>query len=202
MSRLASSVRREQILDRAGELAAETGLAHLTMKRIATRVGFSETAIYRYFPTKHALLAGLMDRLEARLLHLIRAIAAEDGTGAIHRLQRIVEHHLGLVLEPHSLSIQLLAEASAAGDPILLSRLRTIMRGYVDVLMGVIEEARAAGSLAPTIDPAVLVIWLLGGPAAMAIQHRLRLDSALEQRVAGRLVPFMFQMIAHAERTR
>lgn len=196
---MASSARREQVLDRASELATEAGLGHLTMKRIAARVGFSEAAIYRHFATKQDLLLGLMERLEAQLLVPIRAIADKSDLPPTARLQQIVQHHLTLVLERHSLPIQLLAEASAAGDPILLSRMRGIMRGYVDVLMRLADDAKASGSLSADIDPGVLAVWLLGGPAAMAIEHRLRLDPALERRVEGKLVPFMFQLLVRPE---
>ena len=199
---MASAARREQILDRASELATEAGLGQMTMKRIAGRVGFSEAAIYRHFPTKQALLLGLMDRLETQLLVPIRAIAVKSELAPTARLQQIVQHHLTLVLERHSLPIQLLAEASAAGDPVLLSRMRGIMRGYVDVLVRLAGDAIAAGGLSADIDPGVLAVWLLGGPAAMAIEHRLRLDPFLERRVAGQLVPFMFRLLAGVADTR
>ena len=91
---MASLARREQILDRASELATEAGLGQLTMKRIAARVGFSEAAIYRHFPTKQALLLGLMDRLETQLLQPIRAIANKSELAPTARLQQIVQHHL------------------------------------------------------------------------------------------------------------
>jgi AcrR family transcriptional regulator len=192
---MASPVRREQVLDRASELATESGLGQMTMKRIAARVGFSEAAIYRHFPTKQAVMLGLMDRLETQLLVPIRAIAATSELAPVARLQQVVQHHLSLVLERHSLPIQLLAEASAAGDPVLLSRMRGIMRGYVDILTRLAEDAIADGSVPADVDPGVIAVWLLGGPAAMAIEHRLRLDPALERRVEGELVPFMFQLL-------
>ncbi len=172
----------------------------MTMKRIAARVGFSEAAIYRHFATKQALLLGLMDRLEAQLLVPIRAIAEKSELAPTARLQQIVQHHLSVVLERHSLPIQLLAEASAAGDPRLLSRMRGIMRGYVEILTRLAKDAMESGHLSSDIDPGVLAVWLLGGPAAMAIEHRLRLDPALERRVAGKLVPFMFHIVGNSPR--
>lgn len=200
---MTATARREEILARAGDLAAEAGLGQLTMKRIAARVGFSEAALYRYFPTKQALLLGLMDRLEAQLLVPVQAIGDTEGLPPLTRLQQIVQHHLTLVLERHSLPIQLLAEASAAGDPQLLSRMRGIMRGYLDVLVRLVGEAAASGTLSPDTEPAVIAIWLLGGPAAMAIEHRLRLDPSLERRVEAALVPFMFRLLGNvgSERT-
>ncbi len=192
---VASPERREQILERASELATETGLGQLTMKRIAARVGFSESAIYRHFPTKVDLLLGLMGRLETQLLQPIRGIADQAEIGPLVRLQRILEHHLSLVLQRHSPPIQLLSEASAAGDPVLLSRMRGIMRAYADILTRVANEAIASHELPSDLDAAVLAVWLLGGPAAMAIHHRLRVDPDLERHVEGQLVPFMFHLL-------
>ncbi len=194
--RVAAAARREQILDRASELATESGLGQMTMKRIAARVGFSEAAIYRHFATKQALLLGLMDRLEAQLLVPIRAIAEKGDLTPTARLQQIVQHHLSVVLERHGLPIQLLAEASAAGDPALLARMRGLIRGYVEILTRLAKGAVESGHLSSDIDPGVLALWLLGGPAAMAIEHRLRLDPSLERRVADKLVPFMFHLLA------
>lgn len=165
------------------------------MKRIAARVGFSEAAMYRHFATKQALLLGLMDRLEDQLLVPARAIAGQAETPALERLASVVRHHLSLVLERHRLPIEMLAEASAAGDPVLLSRMRGIMRGYMDVLVCLGEEAAAGGSLPRDIDPGVLAVWLLGGPAGMALEHRLRLDPSLQRRAEGELVPFIFGLL-------
>ena len=52
--------RQDEILDRTIELLREAGLAGLTMKKVAERVGFTEPAIYRHFPNKQALLAGVL----------------------------------------------------------------------------------------------------------------------------------------------
>lgn len=194
-ARLASAERREQILERATELATETGLGQLTMKRIAARVGFSESAIYRHFPTKQALLLGLMSRLDTQLLQPIRALAELTDLSPTRRLERILQHHLSLVVQPHSLPIQLLAEASAAGDPLLLSRMRSIMGAYLDILTRLAREAADLDELPGDTDPALLAVWLLGGPAAVAIHHRLGVDPDLERRVERTLVPFAFHLL-------
>ncbi len=190
-----SPERQEDILDRALELAASTGLAELTMKKIAARVGFSEAAIYRHFPTKQALLLALMARLETRLVRRVEAIAAEDGPAPADRIARILEHHLGLVLEEHSLPIMLLAEASASGDPVLLRRMRGIMQRYVGILGRLVKEGMDRGELPDTARPETVAMLLLGVPASMAIEHRLIANGALERRVAAEIVPFVLQLL-------
>jgi len=193
-TRVPAPVRREQILNRALELARREGLAALTMKKIAGRVGFSEAAIYRHFPTKASLLLGLMDRLESTLLDPIRAIASDQSVDAAERLGAILRHHTSIVIERDSLPMLLLAEASASGEPALVARMRAIFSDYLDVLDGLLtgSGARPAGAKAP---PPGLALLLLGLPAAMAIHHRLRPDEAAERAAADALVPLLVECV-------
>lgn len=204
---MASSIRQEQILDRAVELVAKAGLANLTMKKIALRVGFSEAAIYRHFSTKQRLLLGLMDRLEHLLLDPIRAIAADAGALPIDRLSRILTHHLRIVLNHDSLPILLLAEASASGDPKLVQRMRDIFSPYRALLCELLTQVTPTGRTRPAgvigsdggeiaIGPDALALLLLGVPAALAIQHRLQPHRAIEQRAIAEVAPWLLAAIA------
>jgi AcrR family transcriptional regulator len=59
---------REAILDAALDLADERGLAAVSMRAVAQRVGVSAMALYPYIGSKDALLDGLVDRMLASLL--------------------------------------------------------------------------------------------------------------------------------------
>lgn len=62
---------RRAVLDAALALFKESGLAGVTMRGVAARVGVSAMALYHYFPSKDALLYGLweatIDELQAEL---------------------------------------------------------------------------------------------------------------------------------------
>lgn len=51
--------RRQAILDEARDLVNASGFDALTLQRLATRLGYAVGALYRYFPSKEALIAGL-----------------------------------------------------------------------------------------------------------------------------------------------
>src|SRR3954453_15396793 len=123
-----STPRQEEILDRTFELVRESGLANLTMKKVADRMGFTEPALYRHFPNKQALILGLLGRLESLLLPTIEAAATQEGLPPVERLERIVVYHLGLILRTDGLPFLILAEASATGDEVVIARMRTIVR--------------------------------------------------------------------------
>src|SRR5262245_15570035 len=93
----ATTPRQDEILSRTLDLVREGGLANLTMKKVAERMGFTEPALYRHYPTKQALILGLLDRLEGMLLSRIQALAADAAARPIERLERMVSHHLGLI---------------------------------------------------------------------------------------------------------
>ena len=63
--------RREQIVRAATEIAAEGGLAALTVRAVAARAGIGASTLRHYFPTQRALHQAVVDQsLDAELLDL------------------------------------------------------------------------------------------------------------------------------------
>jgi TetR/AcrR family transcriptional repressor of mexJK operon len=55
--------RRDEYLKAAQELFAQHGFVGTTMDMIVARTGGSKATLYKYFPAKDALIAGLMDQV-------------------------------------------------------------------------------------------------------------------------------------------
>jgi AcrR family transcriptional regulator len=51
----------EDVVEAAVRIADEDGLAAVTMSAVAARLGFTTMALYRYFPSKEALLDAIVD---------------------------------------------------------------------------------------------------------------------------------------------
>jgi len=191
--------RQEEIIDRTIELVRVGGLGGLTTRKIAERVGFTEAALFRHFPTKQALLLALMDRLEDLLVEPIARIAADDGVGAAERLERMVRHHTTVVREFNSLPIILLAEASVSGDEALVGRMRSIFERYLSLLEEVVRGGQARSEIVGAIQPDCIAMLLLGVPAGLAIRHRLLPDPQAEDRFESMLIPFLRTHIENPE---
>jgi AcrR family transcriptional regulator len=58
---------RERILDAAAELVRELGSGHLTLDAVAERAGLSKGGLLYNFPSKDALLQGMLERLIAEV---------------------------------------------------------------------------------------------------------------------------------------
>jgi AcrR family transcriptional regulator len=89
--------KRGQILDQAIALADERGLAAISMRSVAERLGLSSMAIYPYVGNKDALLDGMVDRLLGELTPL----AAPSGTwqdrlrAVAHAVRALARRHPG-----------------------------------------------------------------------------------------------------------
>jgi AcrR family transcriptional regulator len=188
--------RQEEILDRTFELVREAGLANLTMKKVADRMGFTEPALYRHFPNKQALVLGLLGRLESLLLPEIEAAAAREDLPPVARLERIVLHHLGLILKTDGLPFLILAEASATGDEVVIGKMRQVMgrmRAAMDRLLDEIPEV-------PGEPPRRrLVLPLLGFSIATAVQRRMIPQMNLPEEETLALARFLVRRLLGGE---
>lgn len=187
------TTRQDEILDRALELTRQGGLARLTMRRIAERIGFSDAAMYRHFPTKQALLLALAERLESAFLGEMRRIVTDPELDARRRLEAMLAHHVRMIIETDGLPLLIVAEAAASGDEVVADRMAAVMRAYLEILRSVLRELPARPGGPPPEDEALLLVGL---PAALAIQRRLLReggpDVAAAQRLARTLIVRLF----------
>jgi AcrR family transcriptional regulator len=100
--------KRRLILDQALALVDERGLAAMSMRAVAERVGLTSMALYPYVGGKDALLDGLVD-----LLHLELGTAYGDDPADIDWRQRL--RALGR-------AVRALAHAHPGAFPLLLNR--------------------------------------------------------------------------------
>lgn len=161
--------RQEEIVDAAIALVHEGGWPHLTVRRLAKRLGVTDPALYRHFAGKGELALAIADRMQALLLGPVRAIAAEPATPPREKIERIVAHHVELLLATDGLPVLLMAEA-ATGDERLATRLRPVMGEYLATLAGLVAALPGRDR---SVRPEEIVLQLVGLPAVVALQRRL-----------------------------
>lgn len=183
--------RREEIVERTFELVRDRGFAGLRMWQIAEKVGVTEGALYRHFPSKEAILLALVDRMEGRLLGPIRRIASSPDLPPKGKLEEILRHHLRTVIEARSVPILLISEASFTEHEEVRARIRSLLSSYLGILESIAREARNSGGF----EPRELAVLLLGIPAAVALSQRLLPDEALAERLVGPVAAQFIQLI-------
>lgn len=107
--RRAAEERRREILAAAGRVFARKGFERSTTAEIAREAGVAEGTIFRYFPTKRALLVSVVASL---VMESLPALLARIETGTIEdAIKDILRNRLDLIKENAPLLKLFFAEA-------------------------------------------------------------------------------------------
>jgi AcrR family transcriptional regulator len=141
--------KRRQILDQALALVDERGLAAMSMRAVAERVGLTSMALYPYVGGKDALLDGLVD-----LLHLELGTAVGAGPAELDWRRR---------LRAVGRAVRQLAYAHPGAFPLLLNRSAAAASAswLTAVLRGILHDAGAADDRVPRLAR-MICAFLLG----------------------------------------
>ena len=168
---------RDAALDAAAALAAEQGVASVTMSQIAEQTGIGRATLYKYFPDVEAILVAWHQRQIARHLAQLVEIAAQRGT-ARDRLRAVLEAYALIVYEmPQGTELAALLHK---GEHIAAAQ-----RQLREFIGGLIADAAKDGDLRDDIAPGELASYCLhaltaagGLPAADAVRRLVTLTMA------------------------
>jgi len=141
--------KRRQILDQALALVDERGLAAMSMRAVAERVGLTSMALYPYVGGKDALLDGLVD-----LLHQELGSVVGDAPGDLDWQTRL--RALGR-------AVRQLAYAHPGAFPLLLNRSAAGVSAswLTAALRGILHDAGVPGDRVPRVAR-MICAFLLG----------------------------------------
>ena len=123
---------RDLILDATEALALDAGASRVTLDAVAERAGVSKGGLLYNFPSKGALLEGLIARLCERFDQAKEAARASSGGGRAAGLKAYVATALATEGSNNTAAGALLA--AIANDPKLLRPVREHHRRYVEEL--------------------------------------------------------------------
>jgi AcrR family transcriptional regulator len=187
LPRVSGAARRHAILERAAQLFAERGFAAST-RDLAKALGVTQALLYRYFPSKQALIDATVDAAFAvRPNDDAREILAERNIALTVRLTRFYESYLAAGSETRA---RLWMQCALAGHNLAL---RTGVRLSETVLAPIAAELRHFAGLPDfaavpfTHQERELVMILHGGMAFLAIRkhiYRMSMTLKLEALIA------------------
>jgi AcrR family transcriptional regulator len=174
---------RRAILEAADDLLVENGFANLTIEAIAARAGVGKQTIYRWWPSKAAVL---MDALGEDLVEHLTP-ADRDGVEAA------IREHLGALARFLAVSeagaVYCALVGQAQHDPEMASTFRNeYLRPLRERELAILERGVARGELRPDLDLELALDQLVG-----PIHHRLlvtgeRADRAFVDRLVDQFM--------------
>lgn len=183
-----TAARRREILEAGIDVFSANGFRSGSIREIAERVGISQAGLLHHFPNKNELLAGVLE-LRDDMSRDISDLDSADGVGHLRGLVKVVEYNAGVpgLVELHCM---LSAEATSPDHP-AHSYFVTRYRSVVALTTESFESARAAGQLAPGVDPASAarsLVALMDGLQVQWLLDRASVDMAEETRRYLRLL--------------
>ncbi|MFE4975225.1 TetR/AcrR family transcriptional regulator [Kitasatospora sp. NPDC056651] len=160
---------RTAVLTAAAALVAEIGYGRLTIEAIAARAGVGKQTIYRWWPSKGAVV---FDALLAAGEHEGGLALPDTGDLAadLRAVLRPTSDELG---DPDTDRTYRALAAEILNDPALHTEYRTrLLDPLLDVTRDRLRSAREAGQIAPDAD-LDLAVELLYGPLYYRWQYRL-----------------------------
>ena len=152
------SDRRLEILDAAQRCFVRSGFHGASMQEICTEAEMSPGNLYRYFPSKEALIAGICERNRAEAAESL--LAVDRAPGFFEGLAALARHHL--VEEDAGLCAEIMAESRRNPE---LARLQTeLERDIKTRLVAMLSRAAARGEISAKADleGAATMLMVLG----------------------------------------
>ncbi len=162
--------RTSEILDATLHLLAERGYEQLTIEGVAERAGVNKTTIYRWWPSKAALLGAAL--IDAPLLRF----TAPD-TGSLHGdLTALVQALVRMLTEPPSAAVAVAAFGAAAQNADLAAYARAFFADRLAAELPIFTRAAQRGELAPDADPVLIMDALAGAVWVRVVLRQLPIE--------------------------
>jgi TetR/AcrR family transcriptional regulator, repressor for uid operon len=188
------SDRRDDILEAAGRCFVRSGFHQTSMQEICAEAGMSAGNLYRYFPSKEAIISGIAERDRAELAQDFARADLSQGLFAV--IEGMMRHHFSIrPVEEVLLCTEVMAEARRNPEIARISRAfdTDVRRWLLDMFRAAAEQ----GDIPKDADfePAVDMLMLI----ADGMWWRRALDPNFK---ADTMIPVFMDLARHLLRSR
>jgi AcrR family transcriptional regulator len=157
-----AEARPEEVLDAALDLFIERGFANTRVEDIATRAGLSKGDVYLYFPSKEAVLEGIVRRaivpIAASAASAVETYAGDPRT----IITLVMKTVAGRLTEPRTIAIPKLMMREMINFPDFAAMYRAeVLDKVIPLITGLLKTGIAEGYLRE-VDPELTIRSIIG----------------------------------------
>ncbi len=172
---LPANERRAATVEAVVDLAAEQNPSDITTTAIAQKMGLTQGALFRHFPSKDAILEAVMAWVTDRLLARVDK-AAEGAASPKAALEAVFMTHIDFVSDHPGVPRMLFGELQRPGETLPKRMAQTLIRHYGERLRGLLEAGKARGELRADLDPDAATTLFIGTIQGLVMQSMLAGD--------------------------
>lgn len=193
-TRLPAEARQLEIVRAVLALAAEDSPDAITTQAIAQRMGLTQGAVFRHFPTREAIWLAVVDWVEQNLGDAI-ATAVAEARDPVDGLRRLFEAHVAFIAAHPSAPRLIFNEMQKPADHPVKQRVRGLLDRYRRRVSELLARAKVQNLVAPELDETAAATLFVGTVQGLVVQTLLAGDPRTLQPVARRLWPLYLRGI-------
>lgn len=164
---------KERIVSVGAQIIAHEGLRMFTAKKIGEKLGITDAAIFKHFPTMDSIAEEIISRYTNECLRRTDE-AIERGRDAIEKLRLIIDGHIDLLEETKGVTPVLCFEFSRSNKQKLKRMIFEFLNTYAKKVGDVIAEGIKEGSIRRDIDVEEVSFSFIGFMQAKVFQWFIR----------------------------
>ncbi len=196
MSRETTDVRQEQIKRAVLDIIADEGLQNISTRNLAKRIGLSEGAIFRHFPTKRDIIKGIMDDVANDLIGSLRNIVLKPEK-AEDKLFKYLCQNVKYLKENRGITMLLFSEAAHLGDKELKEKLNQILYEQKQLIIKMVKDGISEGVWDKSVNADDVAIIYMGIPITFNIEFVLNKNGLNADNFCKRMYTLIIKTLKH-----
>lgn len=188
-----TEARQAGLVDAALLLAAQRSPADITTADLARAVGISQGAVFKHFASKESIWLAVLDWVAETLMARLHNAAGGAEHAALPALRAVFLAHVDFVMRYPGVPRLIFQELQRPGDTALKSRVRALMQRYRQLLLTVLQQAKAQQALRSGIDLQATAVLFIGSVQGLVMQAML----ADDVQAIARQAPGVFAILQH-----
>ncbi len=180
---LPAEERRAATVEAVVALAGEQNPSQITTAAIAQRMGLTQGALFRHFPSKDDILEAVMAWVADRLLARIDS-AAHSATSPLEALQAVFITHIEFVTEHPGIPRMLFGELQQPAQTLSKKMAQTLIQRYGEHLRRLFEAGIAHRELDADLDVPAATVLFIGSIQGLVMQSMISGDATRVRRDA------------------
>lgn len=158
---ISKETRKKEIIETTLEIVDKYGVKGMTVARIAKKVGFAESALYRHFRSKKEIIQFILDEAAAAAhQQLNEIIDTEDN--AVNKLKSLLKIHLEFLESYPGLFKIIYSDEIHIGEKSLLNKLESLINDLTDSIKEIIDRGKKTDKFSLDVDSTMAAVNFLG----------------------------------------
>ncbi len=168
--------RREEIKEGILDIIFSEGMHKLSTRYLAQKVGVSEGALFRHYPSKKAMIEDILEDVNAQMVSGLKNIAESDKSPVL-RLEEYITFTLNYLLHKKGITLLMFTEASYKNDEGLKQTLNSIYKSQKKYFAKIVSAGINEGIWDKSIDIENLSRLYMGIPVTLNIEMILNSEN-------------------------